>query len=274
MLRIDYDTNHQCKEQINKKCFSKYSKILDNATKNYFFIKAYKNVNDKVKQEQFINERLSNINNKHIVKYLGSHQQDDFFYLKFEYFKNGSLHEILDTNIRFLSLTNRLKMISQITFQIVKGLISIHKMGIIHMDLHLSNIIVSKNSKNKIFVKIADFNNSQLYDGTQIINLFGQNEAYCSGLLTFNYKKPSFTYDYLCLGIILYQLVFLKDQIYFSSLSHLKSKILEEINTHYMDSEFQIYKDFIHDLITIDESDKLNDNSILKHPFLTKRVRK
>ena len=74
-----------------------------------------------------------------------------------EFCEGGDLRKLIDNNKNDIPLVDRIEIISQI----LEGLKTIHKIGIIHGDLKCANIfLANKYEKNRIssnIVKLGDF---------------------------------------------------------------------------------------------------------------------
>ena len=95
---------------------------------------------------------ISEINNKYIIKYYGSYEDNNSFNVLMEYAGECNLKQF----IRKYKDSNELiqeNIIKNIIIQICEGLKVIHKNGIIHRDLTPENILIDENNN----IKICDF---------------------------------------------------------------------------------------------------------------------
>jgi mitogen-activated protein kinase kinase kinase len=91
---------------------------------------------------------LKDLNHPHIVRYLGSITDDNFFNIFLEYIPGGSIHSNLKTWGSFPE-----PVIKSYLRQILEGLEYLHEKDIIHRDIKAANILVD----NHAHVKISDF---------------------------------------------------------------------------------------------------------------------
>lgn len=133
-------------------------KAFDTITKSNVAIKAFSG-GERNNQELKILKKLENSNNEHIVKFYGSINE------------NTHVFELCESNL--ITFTNDheldLKGIKKIMRMILLGIYELHKLGIIHRDIKLGNILIKDDS-----VKICDFglscfisDNDNSYCGTK-----------------------------------------------------------------------------------------------------------
>ncbi|KAL7996538.1 putative protein kinase [Plasmopara halstedii] len=124
-------------ELIGEGTFGKVYKGLNIVTGELFALKEIEircspNI-DQVTQMQKLGEEISlmnNLNHKHIVRYKGSHQTKNYFYIFMEYVPGGSIASMLKQFDAFSE-----DLIRLFTRQIVQGVAYLHKMGVIHRDI-------------------------------------------------------------------------------------------------------------------------------------------
>ncbi|XP_054724483.1 serine/threonine-protein kinase PLK4-like [Uloborus diversus] len=100
---------------------------------------------DRVEQERMIHPKLQHTS---IVKLITTFEDDQNYYLVLEYCEKGTL-------AKYLKLRGRLEEgeARDIIKQVLEGLLYLHSKNIIHRDLTLRNILLTKDMK----IKIADF---------------------------------------------------------------------------------------------------------------------
>lgn len=104
---------------------------------------------------------MKDLNNEHIVQYLGAEITDRYLNILMEYVDGGSIAKLLQNFKSLHESTVRLY-----TRQILFGLKFLHDRGIIHRDIKGANILVD----NRGVVKLADFGHSKnilLHDQTK-----------------------------------------------------------------------------------------------------------
>jgi NUAK family SNF1-like kinase len=241
------------------------------------FTKTYKAKDQTVAlKEVFINERIRRFKKKNmkersnfVVNYLGSSvNESNQTSLNFEFSPIGNLFDYFEKEIR--KNENRLHLVKKLLRQVVKALIFLHRQGIIHNDVKLENIILFQDEKREITAKLGDFNNSLLYDGEEIHNLFyDEYDSTTSSLVPFSFESPTYNYDYLSLGIMIYQLFLVRtpfeSKSQFEMVRKLKNKEYKQ------DEEYKrldpTLRDLLEKLLEYDPEERLGDDHILLHPF-------
>ncbi|GFN85023.1 serine/threonine-protein kinase plk4 [Plakobranchus ocellatus] len=187
-------------------------------------------------------------------------EDSNYVYLVLEMCHNGELQRYLRTQAQpFTEETAR-----RIMRQIVEGILYLHSHGILHRDLSLSNLLLTKDND----VKIADFGLA-----TQ---LQGPEEKHFTMCGTPNYISPEIAMrsahgleaDVWSLGCMLYTL--LVGQAPFDTnavKSTLNRVILAEY--HLPDSLSPAARDLIQALLKKNPKDRLPLREILTHPFMT-----
>jgi serine/threonine protein kinase len=219
--------------------------------------------------EIYINEKLKR--SRYVTRYYGNTGYE----LLFEYSSIGNLY---DYKLRTGKLENDL--LRRIILDIVLGLKAIHKEGIIHNDLKMSNILLFSDKKGRIFPKLSDFNVSyemlvpmeskECEELSFKINCdLDRRTSYLFPVSGYNVDRstlPTFASDYFALGVMIYELII--GELPFKCINIFKAV---ENKTYRENEDFKTYpnrmfKDLIENLITI-EKHRLNDSTILKHPF-------
>ncbi|KAH3762580.1 Cytokinesis protein sepH [Pelomyxa schiedti] len=98
--------------------------------------------------------RLKDLNDPHIIRMLGLHQDSKFLYVIQDYAENGSLLELV---CEFGSLPEQLS--TGYLQQALIGLKYLHSMHVIHRNLKAANVLVTKTGR----VKLCDFSISALW---------------------------------------------------------------------------------------------------------------
>lgn len=150
---------------------------------------------------QGINEiKIANmLKHDNIVELRGSFQSSEFNYLIFEFCEKGSLYNNL---IELKGPQNEIKVIGYIK-QIVDGLAYMHSKRIVHRDIKLANIFLTKND----VIKIGDFGCS--------VHVLPNMKLKYAKIGTLGYLAPearledehSFEIDIWSLGLVFYELL-------------------------------------------------------------------
>ena len=124
--------------------------ILNNANKN-----EYENKHQALKKEAKMLKKLKFIRLKCCVEILDYKENPPTIIM--EFCEGGDLRKLIDNYKKEIPLADRIEIISQV----LEGLKTVHKIGIIHGDLKCANIfLANKYEKNRIssnIVKLGDF---------------------------------------------------------------------------------------------------------------------
>ena len=93
---------------------------------------------------------LASINSQYIVRYKDSFIENGYLYLITEYCEKGDISTFLSSQMGIPLNENK---IWKITIEILCGLATLHKYGIIHRDIKTKNIFLSRG----YHIKIGDF---------------------------------------------------------------------------------------------------------------------
>lgn len=94
--------------------------------------------------------------------------------------------------------------ICQFFCQVLKGLVFLHSNGVVHRDIKPDNILMTKNKKGELVVKIADFSLAEYYHSKRLNTVCGTPgymapEMFCE-------EEYDEKVDVYSLGVILYML--------------------------------------------------------------------
>ena len=106
-----------------------------------------KTVPDNTTVERFKREAkiLAKLDHPNIIKVLDFGMYDEYFYISFEYFKGGSLREVIHANKLTIEEKRR------VVIQILEGLDEAHLNGIIHRDIKPENLVLEDDGKYYFF---------------------------------------------------------------------------------------------------------------------------
>ena len=88
------------------------------------------------------------LDHPNIVRYLGTDRSDRYFYILLEYVPGGSIASMLSQYGPFSE-----DLVRRFSYQILRGLAYLHKVGIVHRDIKGANVLVSSEG----VAKVADF---------------------------------------------------------------------------------------------------------------------
>lgn len=130
----------------------------------------YKRLKDLIESEIEVLKRLSHIN---VIKFINSISVNNIYCIEMEYCQYGDLHTILknseNTNFKLRNVLGGFEdsFVKIYLMHTISGLKYIHDLNIIHRDIKLQNILVTKTSQNQFLFKISDFGFS-CFDNTDL----------------------------------------------------------------------------------------------------------
>ncbi|XP_059174860.1 serine/threonine-protein kinase PLK4-like [Physella acuta] len=212
---------------------------------------------NRVKKEVEIHSRLKHPS---VLELYNFFEDANYVYLVLEMCHNGELQRYLHSNGTAFSEEEARKFMRQI----VEGIMYLHSHGIVHRDLSLSNILLTKDMN----LKIADFGLA-----TQLQSPGERHFTMCG---TPNYISPEIAMrqshgleaDVWSLGCMLY--TFLVGRAPFDS-EAVKStlKLVVQIDYSFPDGISPAAKDLIQALLRKNPKDRIQLREILAHPFMT-----
>ena len=149
------------------------------------------------------------LSERHILKYLHhnfitnlyfSFQDNENLYLILDYFPGGDLRFYLNKNVQFKE--NEIKFFIS---NIIIGLKYLHQNNILHRDIKPENLIFDE----KGYLNLADFGISKKIKKNKPIKDKSGTPGYLSPEIL-SKKTQTFICDYFTVGIVLYELIFLK----------------------------------------------------------------
>ncbi|XP_069130395.1 serine/threonine-protein kinase PLK4-like isoform X3 [Argopecten irradians] len=212
----------------------------------------------RVKKEVEIHSRLKHPSILELYNYF---EDNNYVYLVLEISHNGELNRYLKANCKVLNEAEAQHFMKQI----VKGMLYLHSHGILHRDLTLANLLLTRNMD----VKIADFGLA-----TQL-NIPDEKHFTMCG--TPNYISPEIAMrsahgleaDVWSLGCMLYTFLVGKPPFDTEGVkTTLNRVILAEF--HLPDHISNEAKDLIQSLLKKNPKERQNLKEILSHPFMTK----
>ena len=138
-------------------------------------------------KKYILNERIfmKKLDHENVVKLYCDFQEKDNLYLVMEYMDGGDLYTFIDAN-RSLEMSIDEEKLWNIYEQCLRGLVYLHRMGLIHRDIKPANLLM--NSKGEI--KYTDFNVSAIINSDRARE-FTKNKNEEEHLIT-NFNKFSF----------------------------------------------------------------------------------
>jgi len=212
-------------------------------------------------EESILNELsiLRKIDHQNVVKIYEYYTDEENYYLITEYCPNGDLYNVMKNE--FLSEIQ----IACIMYQILLAINHIHKLQIMHRDLKLENILVSKKEENGLYrVKICDFGTSHLFkDGEKEKNITGS--AYYIAPEVFK-QKYDFKCDLWSCGVIMYVLLTKKVPFAGKNLNEMKNNIIKkDYIREPLEKYSQNIRDLVDDLLERNHEKRLNAEKALTY---------
>ena len=202
----------------------------------YYALKKYlfKLTKEEIENYNEIINTISKINNKYIIKYYDTYEDNNSFNVVMEYVSNCNLKKFIKNYKNQLISEN---IIKKIIIQICEGLKALHKNGIIHRDLTPENILIDDDNN----IKICDFGFSKKTEYSKTI--IGKHR-YLAPEMEKN-EKYNNKIDIYSLGCIFYELFTLKE--YFINIIIDKKDIKLDLDTYCQEWQNLIELMLLHD---------------------------
>jgi len=157
---------------------------------------------------------------------------------------------------------------SRIMEQLFSALNYLHKNNIVHRDLKLENLLLTR--KNDLEIKLADFGLSKVYNGQAMFTACGTPYYVAPEILTGDGYNSKI--DTWAAGVLLY--VLLSGRLPFSGETDVDLfKAIMDADLIWKKPQFDTVsddaKDLIQKLITKDIDSRLTAEEALQHPFIT-----
>jgi len=140
---------------------------------------------------------LSTLNHINVVRLFEIVQCEGLYCIIMEFFPGGSVCDLVQSRGKLNEVISR-----RFFSQMITGLSYIHKMGIVHRDLKLENLLLTRNMRNLV---IADFGLSNFWDANVRLKTYCGSPEYAAPEL---FAKAEYTQkiDIWSAGICLYAL--------------------------------------------------------------------
>ena len=213
---------------------------------------------------------LKHIHHNFITNLYFSFQDKDNLYLILDYLSGGDLRFYLNKNVQFNE--------EQIKFMIANLILSLrylHKNKILHRDIKPENLVFDE----KGYLNLADFGISKKIKKNNPIKDRSGTPGYLSPELILK-KNQTFICDYFSIGIVIYELIFLKRPFNGKSKHEITENILHKNinlkkknlpNLFYNSPSADDLADFINRLLKRKSEERLGSrgiNEIIDHPWL------
>ena len=258
---------------------------------DYFATKKIdRKIADKPGFQKYLNNEikiLTNLNHPNIVKLIEVKKTQNFYYIVTEYINGGGLSDCLKKYMKKYNKAFSEEIVQYLMYQIIEALNYIHSLKIIHRDLKLDNIMVNfdtqydKHNLNimKAKVKIIDFGfaiqlkNDLTYSAVGspinmdpiILKKFSKNKV--QNNLGYDEKA-----DIWSIGTVCYELLIGKAVFNAKTLNDLVEKV-ENGSYSIPNTVSKEVVSFLNGMLQYDPKYRLSSEELLKHRFLTKRVK-
>uniref|UniRef100_A0A6B2LBF2 non-specific serine/threonine protein kinase n=1 Tax=Arcella intermedia TaxID=1963864 RepID=A0A6B2LBF2_9EUKA len=214
---------------------------------------------ENLKTETSLLQRLHHPN---IVELIDICDTKETLFIVMELMEGGELYEEI---VRRKSFTE--KDASYIMLQLLRSLDYLHSQGIVHRDLKLENLLLTK--KNALDIKLADFGLSKVYTGEAMQTACGTPYYVAPEILLADGYGPKI--DTWAAGVLLY--VLLSGRLPFSGETDVDLfKAILEAELIWKKPQFDTVsgeaKDLIKKLIVKDPSQRYTAAQALQHPFI------
>ncbi|CAI9738530.1 serine serine/threonine-protein kinase 33-like [Octopus vulgaris] len=278
-LRLDSESSlenaYQIGEKIGQGSFGKVYKVTDKKTGERWAMKCISKQKSGSAPTQLFEREvaiLKRVRHENIIMLKEVFETHDKVFLIMEYCSGGELGKQLSAAVKFDEA-----IVKNVMTSLVSAISYLHKCGVVHRDLKLSNILLTIEPKiedKAYFIKVTDFGLSVVKEGVRPENMLN---SFCG---TLNYMAPEIAenknYSQQCdvwaLGIITYQLLCGYTPFYANDEKELIKKIkIGKIvfNSPEWDNVSSEAKDFVKKLLHVDPSHRLTAFEASHHPWLT-----
>ncbi|KAI7872820.1 kinase-like domain-containing protein [Spinellus fusiger] len=187
--------------------------------------------------------------------------EGEHYYMFLEYVDGGQL---LDYIINHGKL--REKQARKFARQIVSALDYCHRNSIVHRDLKIENILITKDED----IKIIDFGLSNLYSPSSQLSTFCGSLYFAAPELLQARQYTGPEVDVWSFGVVLYVLVCGRVPFDDTSLPALHAKIKAGVVDHYPDHLSKDCVDLLSNLLVVDPKKRATLSAIRSHPWINK----
>jgi serine/threonine protein kinase len=208
----------------------------------------------------------SKLKHKNIIKYMGSYQDDNNFYIVLEYIKGLDLYEYIQSlSEKRLSTNTAIKYAKDI----IEAIMYCHSKNVIHRDIKPENILIDKKTN---IAKLIDFGLARDFDS---------NEFNCSGTLLYmapeviNNQRQDKMIDIWAMGLVIYEML-----TGTASFTGRHTDDTDDICRNILACTIFYPKyvtntaiDLISKMVVINPSKRLELENVLKHPWFTQTTK-
>ncbi|TNV87738.1 hypothetical protein FGO68_gene16316 [Halteria grandinella] len=266
---------NKTKALLGEGSYGQVYKCIDRHTKQTVAIKQVKKQGKR--DDQILRMRLeielmtilSEENHPGVVKIIEYTEDSQYFNIAMEYVEGGSLQDWVLENKQ-----NQYKedVYRPIIVQLVEGLSFMHKLGIVHRDIKLDNILLNKDPiTKKIEPKFVDF-------GLSFLLFPGQTSEEPVGSLAFlspeivKYLPHTAQTDVWSLGIVVYIIMtgrfpFVSTEAVQITMQNIAHKEINFNQSFWIEKSSQA-KDLIAQMLKKDAKERITTQKLLEHPWI------
>ena len=241
----EISSKYEIIQEIGRGAFSIVYKVKSKENNNIYCLKKINTNKTKDKENEI--KILSNLNHPNLIKCFYSFYNSDNIYIIIDFCEFGDLFSLLQSVKKKKVFVNE-DIIWNIAIQTLIGLNYLHTKKIIHRDIKLLNLFMTKDKK----IKIGDMGMSTILEGDELINSRVGTPLYIAPELV---KKEKYDYkiDIWSLGCSLYHLAKTSPPFNDENLIKLGNAIISEQPSNLpICYSFELY-DFILRLMTKDK---------------------
>ncbi|KAI8333881.1 kinase-like domain-containing protein [Chlamydoabsidia padenii] len=187
--------------------------------------------------------------------------EGDYYYMFLEYVDGGQL---LDYIIRHGKL--REKQARKFARQIASALDYCHRNSIVHRDLKIENILITRDEN----IKIIDFGLSNIYSPSKLLSTFCGSLYFAAPELLKARQYTGPEVDVWSFGVVLYVLVCGRVPFDDTSLPALHAKIKSGIVDEYPEHLSKDCVDLLSKILVVDPRKRLTLTAVINHPWMKK----
>jgi len=210
---------------------------------------------------------LGSVNHANVVSLRGIFDTEEILFIVMDLMKGGELYEEIVKRKTFSE-----KDASRIMEQLFSALGYLHKMGIVHRDLKLENLLLVKDNDPELNIKLADFGLSKLYSDKPLQTACGTPFYVAPDILLG--EGYGAAVDLWAAGVLLY--VLLSGRLPFAADSDNELfKLIMVGDLVWKSPQFDTVsaeaKDLISKLIVVDPVERYTAEQALQHPWITSK---
>ncbi|KAL4226645.1 NUAK SNF1-like kinase 1 [Mactra antiquata] len=247
----------ELKKTLGEGTYGKVKLAVERSSGKQFAIKYIRK--SKIHDEHDLNrirreiKIMSSLNHPHIIKVNEVFENKDKIILVMECADGGELYDYINNN----NLTE--KDARRIFRQIVSAIQYCHRLGIVHRDLKLENILLDRDNN----AKIADFGLSNYYNYSDKLKTFCGSPLYASPEIVSGQPYYGPEVDCWSLGVVLYTLVYGTMPFDGSNFKRLRTQITT--GDYYEPDKPSESAGLIRHLLTVNPAKRANIGDILCH---------